>query len=472
MVFTAPGSTLHICLNELVALARCVSRTRGILLDRFPMCRVFETSIRMSCQLGPIVFAGFLAVGCAQRQSLLMNGEAATQAGFLGISAPPLSVDGFVGSAPEWLTWESLEGHVLVIEFWATWCPGCILSIPHLNTLADAYYDKGVRFLSITDEGPEIVERFIEKRPIHGWVGLDPDRSMFEAFSVGAGIPKTFVVNRQGILAAGPIHPDELTTDLLDAVIAGNVLQARANHPVLPAARVNVPPKPHEPSDMPPSQFDESAALQIVIGPAREPMQMEWVSESGSYAHSVIELETLLIRLFNLSTAARISWETQRPTEKLRFVGKFPSGRNDLVQKVAVPALEAILGLRISQETVRTEVVVMTSPNGPGKDLSPGPTGKGVSHQIADAGLLFATGSRFDSLTEHLENLTGHPIVDETGFTGKWSWGLSFEPNDKDSLIRAAREQLGLVLTSEKREIQMVVVRDADTAPSAGAGEQ
>ena len=41
-------------------------------------------------------------------------------------------------------SWEALEGKVVVLEFWATWCGPCVAAIPHLNELSDKYKDKPI----------------------------------------------------------------------------------------------------------------------------------------------------------------------------------------------------------------------------------------------------------------------------------------------------------------------------------------
>ena len=85
-----------------------------------------------------------------------------------------------------------LRGKVVVLEFWATWCGPCVAAMPHMNGLADRYKGK-VQFIEITDEGRETVAPFLAKRPMSGWVGLDTDRSVFDAYCV-KGIPMTVLV--------------------------------------------------------------------------------------------------------------------------------------------------------------------------------------------------------------------------------------------------------------------------------------
>jgi hypothetical protein len=45
-------------------------------------------------------------------------------------------------------------------------------ALPHWNELLDAFKDKPVRFIAITDENQQVVENFLKQTPIHSWVGL------------------------------------------------------------------------------------------------------------------------------------------------------------------------------------------------------------------------------------------------------------------------------------------------------------
>lgn len=96
------------------------------------------------------------------------------------------------------------KGKVVLVNFWATWCPPCRKEMPDLQALYDKYKDQGLLVLSISDEEAAKVEPFIAERKIGYPVLLDPGRKVNDAFIV-EGIPKTFVYDREGKLVAQSI---------------------------------------------------------------------------------------------------------------------------------------------------------------------------------------------------------------------------------------------------------------------------
>jgi thiol-disulfide isomerase/thioredoxin len=98
----------------------------------------------------------------------------------VGEQPPPLELKVLLQAQPGTkASWDALKGKVVVLEFWATWCGPCVAAISHLNELADHFKDRPVQFIAITDEDENIISPFLKKKPIHAWVGLDTDKSMF-----------------------------------------------------------------------------------------------------------------------------------------------------------------------------------------------------------------------------------------------------------------------------------------------------
>jgi peroxiredoxin len=103
-------------------------------------------------------------------------------------------------------TWSfsQLRGKVVLVNFWATWCPPCRKEMPDLETLYHRFMTKGFVVLGISDEEAAKVDPFIRERKVSFPVLLDPGRKVNEMFAV-EGIPKSFVYDREGKLVSQSI---------------------------------------------------------------------------------------------------------------------------------------------------------------------------------------------------------------------------------------------------------------------------
>jgi peroxiredoxin len=101
-------------------------------------------------------------------------------------------------------TFSELRGKVVLVNFWATWCPPCRKEMPDLQALHEKFAAQGLVILGISDEKAEKVEPFIRERKVTFPVLLDPKRKVNEMFVV-EGIPKTFIYDREGKLVAQSI---------------------------------------------------------------------------------------------------------------------------------------------------------------------------------------------------------------------------------------------------------------------------
>jgi len=101
-------------------------------------------------------------------------------------------------------TLKDLRGKVVALNFWATWCPPCRKEMPDLEALYRQFKEQGLVILAISDESADKVRPFIAQQQVTYPILLDPGRKVNELFEIN-GIPKTFVYDRSGKLAAQSI---------------------------------------------------------------------------------------------------------------------------------------------------------------------------------------------------------------------------------------------------------------------------
>jgi thiol-disulfide isomerase/thioredoxin len=97
------------------------------------------------------------------------------------------------------VTLSELRGKIVMVNFWATWCPPCRLEMPDLDFLSAHFQSLGLVVLSITDEDPVKVNSLIAPSGYHPTVLLDPGDAVHKLFHV-EGIPRTFIFGRDGKL--------------------------------------------------------------------------------------------------------------------------------------------------------------------------------------------------------------------------------------------------------------------------------
>jgi thiol-disulfide isomerase/thioredoxin len=101
-------------------------------------------------------------------------------------------------------TLSKLRGKIIVVNFWATWCPPCRKEMPDLDELQKKYAKQGLVVLSISDEDMAKVAHYIDTVHYGPTVLLDPGDVVEKQFHI-EGIPHSFVFNREGKLAAQAI---------------------------------------------------------------------------------------------------------------------------------------------------------------------------------------------------------------------------------------------------------------------------
>jgi len=93
---------------------------------------------------------------------------------------------------------DDVEGHIVIAEFWATWCGPCIASIPHLNEIHAKYKDKGVLLVAISDEADNVVAPVVKQRGMKYLIGSGGKETQ-QAYGV-QGIPHSVLIDPTGTI--------------------------------------------------------------------------------------------------------------------------------------------------------------------------------------------------------------------------------------------------------------------------------
>jgi len=110
--------------------------------------------------------------------------------------APAWTLNDTDGNA---VNFSQFKGKVVVVDFWATWCPPCRDEIPGYIELQDEYGKDGLVIIGISldRKGPSVVKDFMEKFGINYEVVMGNEATV-EAFGGFRGIPTTFIIDRDG----------------------------------------------------------------------------------------------------------------------------------------------------------------------------------------------------------------------------------------------------------------------------------
>jgi peroxiredoxin len=112
-----------------------------------------------------------------------------------GDSAPDFSVTTDRGQK---VSLDNFGGKVLVLNFWATWCPPCISELPSLNAMAGELKDSGVVVLGISvDKDEAAYERFLKKVKLNFETSRDAKADISSEYGTFK-YPETYVISREG----------------------------------------------------------------------------------------------------------------------------------------------------------------------------------------------------------------------------------------------------------------------------------
>jgi peroxiredoxin len=150
--------------------------------------------------------AALVLVGCDRAPSRAGGGPAKDPFSQLDLlratapePAPEFSVPDLTGRL---LRLSGFRGQLVLLNFWATWCPPCRQEMPAMERLYQRYRDRGFTIVAVSlDTNTVAVAPFVAQYELTFPIGLDPTSAVGEAYRVRV-LPKTILIDRGGQLVA------------------------------------------------------------------------------------------------------------------------------------------------------------------------------------------------------------------------------------------------------------------------------
>ncbi|AXE35607.1 TlpA family protein disulfide reductase [Chromobacterium phragmitis] len=129
--------------------------------------------------------------------ALLVAASVAYSLLFAGNPAPEVKLTSLTGQTA---STSSLKGKVVLVNFWATSCPGCVEEMPEIKKLHQDYAGKGLNVVAVamSYDPPNYVQSFVAKYQLPFFVALDTQGDAAKAFGDIQLAPTTFLIDKQG----------------------------------------------------------------------------------------------------------------------------------------------------------------------------------------------------------------------------------------------------------------------------------
>jgi len=112
------------------------------------------------------------------------------------IPAPNFTLEALNGKK---VSLKDFKGKVVFLNFWATWCPPCIVEMPSMEALHKKFKDKGLVVIAVnSEEGVKKVNKFIKKKGYTFLVLLDSDGTVTSDSYRAIGFPTTYLIDKHG----------------------------------------------------------------------------------------------------------------------------------------------------------------------------------------------------------------------------------------------------------------------------------
>ena len=365
----------------------------------------------------------------------------------VGDNLPNYQLKSVVNYKTDSLNFKDAKGKILIIEFWGTWCSPCIPALQHLDEIRNKFPDD-VFVVGISDDSKERLTKFLTKRAVSIPLASETDTKLNGIFPFNV-VPHTIIVDKNGKIIT-ITSPNEVTEEKIREIIVGK--------------NPTFKPKQDKEFDSRIDYFgaDESTDFSITQKAFIQGFPSFSTRGKGVFKDRRISCINLLPQSI-LQLAFKKSSETtivNLPKEKKAFLPENlycfdiivkDSDKANLYQIMQTEAMK-LLGIKANIEKRVVDVYVLKKI----ADILKASTKKEPSGESSGRGIK-SENLAMDFLVNFLANELQKPVVDETNLKGKYDISFEYISEDPTSLKKVL-ESLGLKISKEKREVEMLVI--------------
>jgi peroxiredoxin len=164
--------------------------------------RKSKVDVLLQCAIALLLLALVAVFAYATRDTVIGAGDEAPEFSIKTDAGPTISRTDF-------------GGRLLVLNFWATWCPPCIEEMPSLEAFHRQLKDSGVVVLGVSvDEDEAAYRRFLQRANVSFQMARDPESALSSKFG-SYRYPETYVINRDGKVLQKLVGPADWTDQRL-----------------------------------------------------------------------------------------------------------------------------------------------------------------------------------------------------------------------------------------------------------------
>jgi uncharacterized protein (TIGR03435 family) len=357
-----------------------------------------------------------------------------------GDRPPALVWDKLRGDCPAKLDWTSLRGKVVVLAFSDSYFPG---DLADWSALVKEFQSSPAVFVQVASGSEFLLDGALRAAAHPGcvlWDGEVANRARF-GLPTRLRFPRTVVVDELGVIAGYSREPD------------AEAIQAALDHAEETGLSVT-PPQPN------PAVEDPAPApsFAVHIAPASQPgFKQLGALGPDRYIARHQPLAYIINDLWD-TPLARIALPENFGETNYDIDARIPAGGQETLIELVRQAVEEHFGLQIIREMRLTRVYLLTAAPTRTAQLRPAAkedipmTGSSVDGEV------IGTARTSTEIARSFEAWLRAPVLDETGFEGKFNYAATTSLEGAPAALEIAR-QLGLELTPAERPVEMSVVR-------------